>query len=197
LIPYSVVMALLFVVFQRARVIVPVLLTAMVAMGVWFYSYRGVGTDVEVEKFYSTTLGETAERMESHGIDAVVGTIKQAGFWGYGLGMATQGSHNIRCKRPNVWQESGLSMLAAEMGVPGLVLFAGVTGVLLLSLWWSLQVSGMSPLYVIYFGLVGVIVANGMAGIVSAQVFGDPFIGWFMSFLVGVVLSGARLEPVK
>jgi hypothetical protein len=32
---------------------------------------------------------------------------------------------------------------------------------------------------------------------VSSQVFGDPFIGCFVPFLIGTVLSGARLQAVE
>ena len=53
-----------------------------------------------------------------------------------------------------------------------------------------------TPEYPLYAGLVALLLANALAGLVSAQIFGDPFVGIFLPFLVGVVLSGARLRPV-
>lgn len=194
MIPYAIVLAVLLVVYKRARSVIAVALCGAAALAVWSYAYRIVGSDAELEEFYGTTLNETVEHMEVHGIDAVVTTIKQSGFLGYGLGMAAQGTHHIRCERPRIWQESGPSMLVAELGVPGLILFIGVLGVALKYVWSALGFAATGPLHTVYFGLAAMCVANGVAGVVSAQVFGDPFIGLFLPFSVGLILSASRLQ---
>ncbi len=194
MIPYAVVMAVLFMVFNKVRNLMPIILCGGVAVAVWFYAYQGVGSDDEVEKFYSTTLEESGDRLVEHGVDSVVETIRQAGFWGYGLGMAAQGTHHIKCKRPRIWQESGPSMLAAELGVLGLLAFLAVVVALFRAVWMAVRNAAQSSLHAVFFGLTAMIMANGVAAIVSAQVFGDPFIGVFLPFVVGLVLSGGRLN---
>lgn len=196
MIPYGVVMAVLFMAFRQTRHILPIIACGCVAAAVWFYAYQGIGSNEEVEKYYGTTLDETEERLTEHGVDAVADTFQQAGFWGYGLGMAAQGTHHIKCERPRIWQESGPSKLVAELGVPGLIAFLAVLAVLFMASWKALKRVAPFPIRIVFFGLAAMIVANGIAGIVSAQIFGDPFIGTFLPFVVGLVLSGVRLEAV-
>lgn len=194
--PYVLAVALLFLLLRRGRGLVAIVLCVVMGVGVAVWAYQGLRSDREVEKFYGTTLDEASERLEAHGIETVVETIRQAGFWGHGLGMAAQGTHHIQCQRPRIWQESGPSMLAAELGVPGLI----AVGIVLIggsaALWGAVRTAGRTPLYALYFALAGFVVANGVGGIVSAQIFGDPFVGVFLPFMTGVVLSGQRLVDV-
>lgn len=197
LLPYALVIAVFLLVFRRARSLLAVILCGVVGMGIWWHAYHRIGPDEELEEFYGTTFEESTQRLEQHGFDAVIGTIQQAGFWGHGLGMAAQGTHHIKCERPRIWQESGPSMLAAESGVPGLVLFAGVVLLLVMAMWTSIRVASGTSAGFTYFGLAATVFANGIAGIVSAQIFGDPFVGLFLPFMVGLILSGSRLTTVN
>jgi hypothetical protein len=71
--------------------------------------------------------------------EATQETFRQNGPWGAGLGLATQGSYRWRQVAPRMWQEDGLSRIAAEFGWPGLILML-LAGVWLLnSLWTVLQ----------------------------------------------------------
>jgi hypothetical protein len=156
--------------------------------------YHRVGPDMAVERFYRTALDTGPGDLRKHGFDAVIGTYDQAGFFGYGLGMATQGTQHIAADRPRVWQESGPSKLIAELGVPGFVGFLLLAAALMVSVVSVLgDVSG-TTLYPLFAGLTAIVVANGASAIVSAQVFGDPFISTFLSLLIGVVLSAARVR---
>lgn len=157
--------------------------------------YQAVGVDEVVMRFYGTALDTARDDIRRHGVDSVVGTYQQAGFFGYGLGMATQGTHHIAVERPRVWQESGPSKLMAELGVPGSVGFLILALVLLKALAVDLRRVAGSPLYSVFSGLAAVVIANGAAGVVSAQIFGDPFVAAFLSLLIGIVLSSARVRP--
>jgi cell division protein FtsW (lipid II flippase) len=187
----------LYILQGHSRRLVRVLLAAGVMVGVGAYVYLSVGASKEVEKFYSTTTGEMGERVQAHGIDSVVVTIRQAGFFGHGLGMAVQGVHNIKAKRPHIWQESGPSMLAAELGVPGLIAFALLLMGLVSAGFRALRHVGPASEQAVYVGVASVVVANAAAAVVSSQIFGDPFIGCFVPFLIGVILAGVRLQPVE
>ncbi len=194
---FGIAMAMLYVVLGHARQLTRVLLVVGIMAGVGAYVYLSVGASADVEKFYSTTVGELDARVQQHGLTAVIDTIREAGLFGYGMGMAVPGTHNIDGIRPRIWQESGPSMIAAELGVPGLVAF----GLLLLGLGASgfraLRQAAPASEHAVFFGVAAVVAANVAAAVVSSQIFGDPFIGCFLPFMMGVVLSGARLQPVQ
>ena len=137
LVIFLLVFLALFLRHQQVRRFVAIGLLSLAAMGVWSYIYQTTGSDREVEGFYNTTLSEVGDRLHQHAVEAPHTTLRQAGLFGYGLGMAVQGAHHIKIERPNIWQEGGLSKLLAECGVPGLLAstlllsgfaFAGVRG---------------------------------------------------------------------
>jgi hypothetical protein len=88
-------------------------------------------------------------------------------------------------------------MIAAELGVPGVVAACLLVAGVLLAGYKALLCSASSCEQAVYVGLAAVVLANMAAGVVSSQVFGDPFIGCFVPFLIGTVLSGARLQAVE
>ena len=49
-------------------------------------------------------------------------TVSQFGFWGAGLGTATQGSRQLVDPGLRIWQEDGLARALVELGVPGVLL---------------------------------------------------------------------------
>ena len=195
MIPIFVAAFLLFHMLSgRTRRAWPIVLAVAVACGLGFMAYRQVGSDRNVEVFYASTVDEFAERVHEQGLGALLQTIRQAGFFGQGLGMATQGVHHIQADRPRVWQESGPSMLMVEFGIPGFIAFFLVAAALARRGWRALRVVAMTPAHTVFFGLAAMVIANTAAGVVSAQIFGDPFIGCFLPFVIGLVLSGTRLR---
>ena len=191
------VMCLLQILLGHLRSLPRLLFVLGVMVFVGIFAYAHVGADDDVEKFYASTVGELDERVQAHGVVAVQTTYQQAGFLGYGLGMAAQGVHHISGARPRIWQESGPSILMAEVGVPGFVAFLVMMLGLVMAGFRSLQNVCRSSEYPIFLGVASVILANVAAAVVSAQVYGDPFIGCFMPFLVGVLLSGIRVEAAQ
>lgn len=194
LLVFIVVLALLYVVFGHAKRAFKLGAVLVLVLCIGYVSYWHTGADKEVERFYASTMGDLDERIQNQGVGAVIDTFRQAGFWGYGLGMAMQGVHHINAPRPHIWQESGLSVLFAEGGVPLLLGMLGAMLGLIVGGWRSLKAAFDSPEQPVYFGLTALLIANGVAGIVSAQIFGDPFIAVFMPFVIGLLLSGARLQ---
>jgi hypothetical protein len=169
------------------------LVVACLAIGVvGFQVYQTLGESTARERFYLTTLDTARDDMRVHGFDAIIGTYKQAGFFGYGLGMATQGTQHIVVDRPRTWQESGPGKLMAELGVPGLIGFIILAGALLGHVLDILRRMSDTPLYPTLAGLTSILIANGAMGMVSAQLFGDPFIATFLSLLTGILLAAVR-----
>ena len=162
--------------------------------------YQVFAPDSAFLKYYTYETGEILARVEQHGLKAVAGTFTQSGLLGEGLGFASTGSHHIHAPRPRVWQEGGLSRIAVELGLPGLMCF--------LFFGWRLVVCGLkivvrrfsrqAPVFQTAAALFAILVANAASFVVSGQHFGDPFISSFIAVLVGLFLSTIRhFEPIS
>ncbi len=154
---------------------------------------KKIGLDEGFLVYASSPLSYSTERLEKHGVGSVFVTFQQSGFWGRGLGSATQGAeHGGRVVKG--WQEGGTSKLIAELGVPGTVAFAILILFLLKSILLVIRLSANTYDMVYWnYGLISFFLANGASFVVSYQVFGDPFILILLSFLLGVALSAPRL----
>jgi hypothetical protein len=168
---------------------------ALLLLGAGWYGVSGGQKVTALDTYYLTTIDEWDEQMWRHGVLAVVGTVRQAGFWGYGLGMSQQGLHHIAAEKPLVWQESGPSKLFAELGVPGALLFLALGFSLLRTIFSVVRLRASSPSFLLSAGLLAILGANLATAVVSAQIYGDPFIVIFLGFLTGLALSGARADP--
>lgn len=187
----------LYIFHGRVRRFMRALLAVGVMASVGTYAYLSVGASEDVERYYGTTVGELDERVQMHGITAVAQTLRQAGVLGYGLGMAVPSVHNVGGQRPRIWQESGPGMIAAELGVPGLVAFGLLLAGLIMAGFRALRQAAPTSEQALLVGVASLVIANLMAGLVSSQIFGDPFIGCFLPFLAGIVLSGIRLQQAE
>lgn len=181
---------------RQARNVIPIIGVILLLLGVG-WQMLGAERSSPVATFYLTTLDEWDDRVVQHGFRAVLVTVRQAGFWGYGLGMGQQGVHNIPVVRPRTWQESGPSKLFAELGVPGSFLFLVLGVIFLRTCYDVLRVNRNHPDFYIYLGLFAALIANLASAVVSAQIYGDPFIVLFISLIIGLILSGGKPRVVK
>lgn len=179
---------------RHVRRLLPLAGGLALAALVGLYAYYRVGPEAEVEKFYATTSGELGERVQAHAYYDVIGTVRQAGFFGHGLGMALQGTHHIRAARPRIWQESGPSIIVAEIGVPGLIGFVILVAGFMAAALQALRGVARTSEQFVFVGVASIVGANIAAAVVSSQIFGDPFIGCFLPFLVGTILAAARVQ---
>jgi hypothetical protein len=134
---------------------------------------------------------EIAERFEGGSLE----TIRQIGFMGAGLGVATQGTQYFSAGQQFGWQEGGLPKIIAELGVPG-ILAAGVLALALFSV--LLKLTGIPDFQgstqvnrVLLFGLLA---ANGASFIASAQAYSDPLIMLLVPFFLGSLLATTRFD---
>jgi hypothetical protein len=161
--------------------------------GVGFHLVGRVYHDSAVSRFYMTVFDEWDEQVVGKNIQSVVTTVRQAGVFGYGLGMSQQGVHNINAEKPSLWQESGPSKLVAEIGVPGAILFLLVGYSVFRTAYEVIRLLTNSDILYLYAGLLAMFVANLAASIVSGQIYGDPFVVLFLTFSLGMLLSGSRI----
>jgi hypothetical protein len=147
---------------------------------------------VYVEGAAITSQKEVWQRLEG-GTGA---TIEQFGFFGAGLGTATQGVRHLTGNDQNVgWQEGGVAKVTMELGVPGL-LAATVAGIVLLIL--MLKISRFpdeaASSQVVRAALFGLVVAHVVNFIVSAQTYSDAVITLLAAFFLGNLLATPALE---
>lgn len=141
-----------------------------------------------------TTEDELWGRLEG----GLSGTVEQAGIMGAGLGTATQGVYHVLREDTGTtlgWQEGGLGKLAIELGVPGLlaVVILGLTMfVTMLKISGHPDVPGSSQLA--RAALFGIIVANVIEFMVSAQAYSDPVLTLLTAFFVGSMFATAALD---
>ncbi len=163
-----------------------------VVVGLAWYAVTRTYHEQAIDTFYGSTLVDLDERARKHGVGAVVTTVRQAGFFGYGLGMGQQGIHHIPAEKPSLWQEGGPGKIVAELGVPGALLLLITVGVMLKSVYHVVKLNRFSGSFFVYSGILSVLAANLASAVISAQIFGDPFVMLFLAFMVGLLLSGAR-----
>jgi hypothetical protein len=141
----------------------------------------------------TATQEELLGRLEG----GLIGTIEQYGILGTGLGTATQGVYHVLngSFEQLGWQEGGLGKLAMELGLPGLggVFFLGyVAFVMMMRITRHPDVPGSSQfLRVTLFGLVA---ANGIEFLVSAQTYSDVVLSLMAAFFAGCFFATAALD---
>jgi hypothetical protein len=93
--------------------------------------------------------------------------------------------------RDRSWQESGLSKILVELGVPGFVWALVLGGALGAALARSLS-AATSADSTLLVGIVAFCAANAASFVVSHQVYGDLLIMTLSAFFAGVALAGHR-----
>ncbi len=179
--------------FKDVRKLLPVVGLLIMTAGVGWLTISMIFHTEEVETFYLSTLLEAEDQVRRHGYDSVIATVKQAGFFGFGLGMGQQGVRHIRAEKPRLWQESGPTKLVAELGVPGSILFLYMMCVLFVTAFYIMRNAALDASFYISAGLLAILGANLVSAIVSAQIYGDPLVALLLSLLTGMLMSGARI----
>lgn len=139
-----------------------------------------------------TTMGEVLERLEG----GVFGTLEQTGILGSGLGSATQGIRHVSGRESDFgWQEGGLGKLAAELGLPGLLVAALVAWAMLRMM---LRITAVGDIpgtsQVVRVGLFALVIANIGNFLTSAQAYSDPLLTLMTAFFVGCLFATAALD---
>lgn len=169
-----------------------VIMSAAVAGGL---AFAGGEAAVGQEYYaYAVSIATDAPRRLSEGtFGAVWFTLVESGFLGGGIGAASQGAQHLGPGGAQGWQESGAAKLMVELGVPGFVCGLFVALQLGRACLSALRRSSpQAPAHYLQVGVLGMVVANAAAFMVSHQVYGDLLIMTLAAFFVGVALSGPR-----
>ena len=146
--------------------------------------------------YASTLVTRGGTRSKEIVVGSIVGTLRQSGLLGDGLGTATQGSHyaGVTLQR-RAWQEDGASRVFKELGVPGL-LFIGLAAVLFgQALFGALKiVPAWHTVGDLQICLLSVVVANVACFIASHQIYsGDPCNSLLVVAMLGMVFGVVRI----
>jgi hypothetical protein len=182
---------------KHSRVILIAVIVALTGVGLQL-----AGREIAIGKSYYDYAGsvkdETTSRLVTGSWQDLWVTFAQSGVLGEGLGTASQGAQHVIQADERSWQESGLSKLLVELGVPGflwaLALASAVAGALLS----SLDAGSTDPRTGLLVGIIAFCAANAASFVVSHQVYGDLLIMTLTAFFVGVALAGRRwLAPLS
>ncbi len=183
--------------FKDMRRLVSIAGTVLMIGGLGWYFISSFYRDVAIQEFYLTAFTQAEEQIQRHGIDSVLDTVRQAGFWGYGLGMSQQGVHHIPAEKPKLWQESGPGKLVAEFGVPGSLLILVLGFFFVKTAYLVVKQGRRDDSFYLTAGIFSMLAANLTSAVVSAQIFGDPFVSLFLAFLAGLLFSTARISSER
>jgi O-antigen ligase len=184
---------------RRLSIVVRAAVGVAVA-GAFLYFAAGE-IDVHESYFvYAATLPSAASgRFIQDTLSSVTSTFAQSGPLGRGIGTASQGTQHLGLDTQRGWQESGLSKLAVELGLPGLLCALALFISLARHCNLALKAPMPSPsLAALKAGLLGFVVANGFSFLVSHQVYGDPLVMMLTAFMLGGVLASSTwAEPSR
>lgn len=150
-----------------------------------------------------STLVEAPERVFGALVLSPLTTLRQSGFWGAGLGNATQGNMLVSLDHVGGWQEDGVSRVVLEGGLPGAFLvISSVVWVLLVftrrvvdEVAVSQQEKTAWPIWNV--GLLCLTFGNIACYLVSHQHFsGDPVFAGLSGFWLGCVWN-AEMQPLE
>jgi hypothetical protein len=163
---------------------------AVTALGL-FFAGREIAVSASYYEYARSVQDETTSRLLSGSWNDLWYTFQQSGFLGEGLGAASQGAQYVSEVRERSWQESGLSKLMIELGIPGFA-WALVLGWTLAAALLACLARGSGLDRELLIGVIAFSAANAMSFIISHQVFGDLLVVTLSAIFVGVALSGQR-----
>jgi hypothetical protein len=195
LMPAIWLVALLILGIRQGRTAVALRLAALAAAVVFLGSLATDRVGVDRDYLYNTqvTSSGVLERIERETATSLKWTYIQSGFWGDGLGIASQGRQHLGLKMKGGWQESGLSKILVELGVlgllAGLVLAWAVVRATRRSLLGDATPSGDALLQSCIYAFVA---ANAACFLISHQAFSDGTLIVITGMMLGFGLSARR-----
>jgi hypothetical protein len=176
----------------RAVLVLGVVCTAAIAivtltdlgnvLGISSYSARGASVGME-----------EADRYRRFTTRALWFTIQHNGWLGSGAGTGSQGAQYFGGGPRLVGQaaEGGLGKVAAELGVPGLLVLPALLLAAGLHLWKIARGAGKRGTRRAHYayGLIAFLFANAVMFAVAHQIFGDPLVLYMIGLVLGMALA--------
>ena len=136
---------------------------------------------------------EEADRYRRFTTRALWFTIQHNGWLGSGAGTGRQGAQYFGGGQRLVGQaaEGGLGKVAAELGVPGLLVLPALVFAAGLHLWKIARGAGRGGSRRAHYayGLIAFLSANAIMFAVAHQIFGDPLVLYMIGLGLGMALA--------
>ncbi len=160
----------------------------------------GSSADTAYLKQRVTTFGTDAGTRMTVAFASTQRVFETYGLVGLGAGSIAQGSQYFGAdtKIGNL-AEAGLARVAAELGLPGLLSLLWVAARLFAALRRGLGDLARRQIdeAKLGFGLLSLVVANGLVFLTASQIFGDPFVYLLLGLFAGAVfglVDGSKAE---
>jgi len=142
-----------------------------------------------------SVVSDAPERLQSMALSNIYYVVAENGFFGRGAGTGAQGAQYFGGGAQLVgWgAEGGLGRIAAELGVPGLIIVVWLSTAVAIRLWRVARIlPRVAPRHAVrFYGLFALIPANAIVFLTAHQVFGDPFV----LITLGLIASSALAFP--
>jgi hypothetical protein len=140
------------------------------------------------------------ERLEQMTVGSFNSIIERNGFFGSGAGTGSQGAQHFGggVSRVGGAAEGGFGKILAELGLPGLVIFVWLLIAFFRYLKWILDESKNRDFLQtrLIFGMVAFLVSNAIVFATAHQVFGDIFVIFILSLMIGLVFGMQRIHKL-
>jgi len=172
------------------------MLAATAGIALAFLFAHDVGFSPHYATYGSTLATEGIERARGSVFGSPLGTFRQTGVFGLGLGTATQGAYHFVGKSLT-WQEDGVGRLVVELGLIGAAFFAIAAILVVRRCHAALKMAaGRIPVLRLQTGLLSLVIANLASFVISHQAYsGDPSSVCIVLLCVGIVLFLPARRP--
>lgn len=167
---------------------------ALLGTAYWFMpSFEGTQYDLYVARGASV-FGDAGERFTTLGLGSIRWAYEIHGFFGGGLGVASQGSQHFVEGKVGGAGEGGIGKLVSELGLVSLVVLAWLGLAFAKHLNRCLQmVAELAPEKLVFtIGILVFLVSNVPTFIVASQVYGDVFVLLVLGLLAGSLFALPR-----
>jgi hypothetical protein len=184
--------------FYQGRISTRFNMLFVLAAGLFWFLATWYVPDIDTYDLYyargASVFGEAGERFTSLGLGSIGWAYNQFGFFGGGLGVATQGAANFSGGVTSGAGEGGIGKLVSELGLVSLVfiLWLGLAIARYLHSCLKLVSTGAPKRLSFLVGIAVFILANIPTFIVASQVYGDVFVLLILGLLSGAMFASPR-----
>jgi hypothetical protein len=166
-----------------------------------FSSYVIQDPDSEMIRYFERPKGiveASVDRFQKMTVDTLKWVYIRNGFFGSGAGVGSQGAQHFGGGYALVGgsAEGGIGKVMAELGIPGLIISLWLLIALMRYIKWILDKSKNRDFLEnqLIYGLVSFLLANAIVFAVAHQIFGDMYVLFILSFMLGSVFSLQRIH---
>ena len=196
--------SMFYLYFRRAMSTQILAAIALVLFSLWVisvYVFPSLSSS-EIDLYYArgiSVFGDANERFRELGIGSISWAINRVGWFGGGVGIASQGTGSLGVNIAGGAGEGGLGKIVAELGVPGLLICAWLAWMTFKFFIKTLHFVSKNDSFESRFaiGIVAFVTANIPTYIVASQVYGDLYVLILLGFLIGFVFALPKIMFIK